>query len=232
MQSGASIAKYIFPMLGPTGTTSLRIGFAGIILMIINRPNIRNFSRDEWFYSFGYGVSIGFMILFLHKGIQRIPLGLGVTVEFIGPFVLALIMSKKALDIIWALLAGIGIMLIVPWKNDGIDIIGLLFTFSAGVLWAGYIVIGGKITKKMKGTDAVSVGMCIAAILILPFGIFSQQLTGLNLKLVLIGFSVAILSSVLPFSLDLVALKKLPSKTFSILQSLQPAFGAFSGLFF
>lgn len=232
VQGGASIAKYLFPYLGPAGTSSLRIGLAGVLLAIINRPKIHTFTRNQWLYSIVYGLCIAFMNLLFYYGIQRIPLGLGVTVEFIGPLSLALLTSKKTMDILWALLAGIGIILIVPWQNSNIDIIGLLFAFSAGILWAGYIFVGGKITKKMKGSDAVTTGMCIATLFILPFGIFSHDLDNLNLNLLLLGLGVAVFSSAMPFSLDIIALKRLPPKTFSVLQSLQPAFGALSGLLF
>ncbi|MCD7900133.1 MAG: DMT family transporter [Bacteroides sp.] len=232
VQGGASIAKYLFPFLGPAGTSSLRIGLAGILLVLINRPKIYLFTRSQWIYCFAYAICLAFMNLLFYYGIQRIPLGLGVTVEFIGPLALALVTSKKAIDICWALLAALGIMLIVPWDNNGVDIIGLLLAFSAGLLWAGYIVVGGRITKRMKGTDVVTTGMCIATLLILPFGVFSHGLDNLTLRLTLIGLGVAVFSSALPYSLDLIALKRLPPQTFSILQSLQPAFGALSGLLF
>lgn len=232
VQGGASIAKYLFPTLGPAGTSTLRIGLAGILLIIINRPNICLFKSREWLYSAGYGICLAFMNLLFYYAIQRIPIGLAVTVEFLGPLALALLTSKRLLDVVWALLAATGIALIVPWQNNGIDVIGLLFAFSAGILWAFYIVIGGKITRKMKGREAITVGMCIGAFLILPFGIFSHDLDALNFKLLLIGLCVAVFSSALPYSLDLLALRWLPSKTFSIIQSLQPAFGALSGLLF
>ena len=123
-------------------------------------------------------------------------------------------------------------MLIVPWRGGSVDPVGLLFVFLAGLLWAAYIVIGGKITARMKSSDAVTTGMCIAFLFILPFGIFSGDLDALDLKLLLIGLGVGVFSSALPFSLDLFALKQVPAKTFSVLQSLQPAFGALSGLVF
>ncbi len=232
VQGGASIAKYLFPVLGPAGTSTLRIGLAGILLAIINRPDIRKFTRSEWFYCLGYGICLGLMNLVFYYGIQRVPLGLGVTVEFIGPLALAMITSRKVLDIVWALLAALGILLIVPWESNGIDRVGLLLVFLAGVFWAGYIVMGRKVSQKMKGRDAVTVGMCMAALMILPFGILSGNLVNLNFPLLMAGLGVAVFSSALPFSLDLVALKKMPAKTFSILQSLQPAFGALSGLLF
>ncbi|MDR2919595.1 MAG: EamA family transporter [Tannerella sp.] len=232
MQGGASIAKYLFPILGPAGTSTLRLGFAGIALAIINRPRIWKFRRKEWTYSLAYGFTIGAMILLFYFGIQRIPLGLGVTVEFIGPLGLALLTSRKMSDFIWAILAGIGIILIVPWDGDSVDIVGLLFVFAAGLLWALYIVIGGEVTKKVKGPDIVTVGMCFATLVALPFAFYYHDLDNLDVRLLVLGLGVGILSSALPFSLDLVALKWMPAKTFSVLQSLQPAFGALSGLIF
>ena len=232
VQGGASIAKCLFPVLGPAGTSTLRIGLAGILLAVINRPRISKFTRGDWLCALAYGVSIAFMNLLFYYGIRRIPLGLGVTVEFIGPLGLALLTSRKAPDFLWAILAGTGIALIVPWGGGSVDPVGLLFVFAAGLLWAGYIVMGGKITRRMKSSDAVTTGMCIALLLILPFGIFSRDLENLNGKLLLLGFGVAVFSSALPFTLDLLALKKIPAKTFSVLQSLQPALGALSGLLF
>lgn len=232
VQGGASIAKCLFHMLGPAGAATLRIGLAGILLAIVNRPAIARFSRKEWLYSLFYGLSIGAMNLSFYYGIQRVPLGLGVTVEFIGPLSLAFITSRKITDFLWAVLAGIGIVLIVPWHNNGVDPLGLLFVFVAGVLWAVYIIAGGKITRRMRSSDAVTSGMCIATVFVLPFGVLSGDLLRLNWILLSLGLGVAVFSSALPFTLDLFALKKLPAKTFSILQSLQPAFGALSGLVF
>ena len=232
VQGGASIAKYLFPLLGPAGTSSLRIGLAGILLAAINRPDIRKFSRKNWVISIVYGLSIGFMNLLFYYGIQRIPLGLGVTVEFIGPLALALLTSRRPADFLWAFLAGTGIVLIVPWNGGSIDPVGLLFVFAAGILWALYIVAGRLITRDMKSSDAVTAGMCIALLFILPFGFFSGELDGLSPHLLLAGLGVAVFSSALPFTLDLFSLKRIPPRTFSVLQSLQPAFGALSGLLF
>mgnify|MGYP005983414335 CR=1 FL=1 len=232
VQSGASIAKRLFPVLGPGGTSSLRIGLSAIILFIVYKPDIRKLTKVQWFHCIGYGLSLAIMNLVFYYAIQRIPLGLGVTIEFIGPLALALFLSRKILDVFWALLACLGIMLIVPWKNDGVDLIGLLLAFTAGIFWAGYIVLGGKISRIMKNGDAVTVGMGVATLFILPFGILSGDLEPLTIKYLIMGLGVALLSSAVPFSLDLIALKKLPSRTFSVLMSLQPAFGALAGLIF
>ena len=232
VQGGASIAKRLFPILGASGTSTLRIGLSAVLLLLFNRPKIFRLSKKQWLYCAAYGLCLGTMNLAFYFAIQRIPLGLGVAVEFTGPLALALLLSRRLLDILWALLACAGIMLIAPWQNDGLDMLGIVFALIAGACWAGYILIGGKITKIMKSSDAVTVGMLFATLLILPIGIISGDLSSLNWELLLIGLSIALLSSAIPYSLDLIALKKLPSKTFSILMSLQPAFGALSGLIF
>ena len=232
VQGGASIAKYLFHVLGPAGAVTLRVGLAGIMLFLVNRPKIFQFSRKEWLYILFYGLSIGSMNLTFYYGIQRIPLGIGVAVEFIGPLGLALLTSRKLLDFVWAILAGLGIFFIVPRNGTGGDLIGIILVAVAGLLWAAYIVATGKITKHLKNSDAVTCGICVAALLVTPFGLFSGDLFQLNWKLLLMGFGVAVFSSVLPFSLDLWTMKKIPPKTFSVLQSLQPAFGALSGLLF
>lgn len=232
VQGGASIAKSLFPVLGAGGTASLRIGLSAVLLVLFFRPNIRKLTAEQWLYCSGYGICLAAMNLIFYYAIQRIPLGLGVALEFVGPLTLALFSSRKILDLFWALLACIGIALLVPWNNAGVDIIGLILALVAGAFWAFYILIGGKILKKVKRGEAVSVGMCIATLFILPFGIFSGDLDVLNGKWLLVGLGVALLSSAVPFSLDLIALGKIPSKTFSILMSLQPAFGALSGLVF
>ena len=232
VQGGASIAKQLFPSIGAIGTSTLRIGLSALLLTIINRPKFSTFTKQQWLYCSIYGLGIAAMNLIFYMAIQRIPLGLGVTVEFIGPLFLALALSRKWMDVIWALLACAGILFIVPWQNNDVDLLGLFLAFLAGVFWAVYIVMGGKVAAIMPGKDAVTTGMLFATAIIIPFALWDGALMNLTPILFLKGLGVAILSSALPFSLDLVALKQLPAKTFSILTSLQPAFAAFSGLIF
>lgn len=232
VQGGASLAKRLFPALGAIGTSTLRIGLSAIILFFINRPKLGSFSKKQWLYCSIYGLGIAAMNLIFYMAIKRIPLGLGVTIEFVGPLFLALVLSRKVLDLLWALLACTGILLIVPWGTGEVDLLGVLLAFLAGVFWAVYIVMGGKVSKVMDSKDAVSTGMLIAALFIIPFAIWDGQLLKITPLLFLQGLGVAILSSALPFSLDMIALKQLPAKTFSILTSLQPAFAALSGLLF
>ena len=232
IQGGASIAKHLFPVLGASGTASLRIVFAAFILLAVFRTRLSSLTRKQWQYCLAYGSFLGAMNLVFYFAIQRIPLGLGVTLEFTGPLALALLGSRKAIDLVWVLLAGLGIVLMAPWNESSIDLLGAGLALLAGAFWAGYIVVGGKVSKIMKGGDAVAVGMLFASVFVLPFGIFSGDLAVLNWELLLIGVGVALLTSAIPYTLEMGALNEISPKNFGILMSLHPAFAALSGMIF
>ena len=231
VQGGASIAKYLFHLLGPAGAVTLRVGLAGIMLFAAMRPKVWKFSREQWLCVLFYGVSVGLMNLTFYYGIQRVPLGIGVAVEFIGPLSVAIYASRKITDFLWVLLAAAGIICIVPWQGGG-DLWGYIFVSIAGVMWASYILSAGKLSGKMKNTEAVACGMCVATLIVLPFALASGDLLKLNGKLLLMGLGVAVFSSALPFTLDLFTIKRLEAKVYSVLQSLHPVFAALSGLIF
>lgn len=223
VQCGAAIAKTLFPAIGAAGTASMRIGVSALILLLAYRPNLKAITADQWKIVIPYGMALGAMNLIFYLAIERIHIGLAVTLEFIGPLLVAIIGSKRLIDYCWVLLAALGIVLIAPWTNDRLDILGVVFALLAGALWAAYIVLGGKISKIMNGGQAVSTGMLFAAILILPFGFFENGLTNLTPKLFGMGVALALLSSAIPFTLEMKALGQLPPRTFSILMSLEPA---------
>lgn len=223
VQCGAAIAKTLFPAIGAAGTASMRIGVSAVILLLAYRPNLKAIRADQWKIVIPYGMALGAMNLIFYLAIERIHIGLAVTLEFIGPLLVAIIGSKRLIDYCWVLLAALGIILIAPWTNDRLDILGVIFALLAGALWAAYIVLGGKISKIMNGGQAVSTGMLFAAILILPFGFFENGLTNLTPKLFGMGVALALLSSAIPFTLEMKALGQLPPRTFSILMSLEPA---------
>lgn len=232
VQCGAAIAKGLFPEIGAAATASLRIGLSAIILLAAFRPNLTKLNAKQWKYVILYGLSLGAMNMVFYMAIERIPIGLGVTLEFVGPLLLAIFSSKKAIDFIWIVLAAIGIALIAPWTSNGLNLIGVLLALLAGGFWAAYIILGGRISKIMKGGEAVAVGMLFATLLILPFGIFSGGLNHLSPKLLGLGASLALLSSAIPFTLEINALKQLPARTFSILMSLEPAMAALAAFVF
>jgi len=232
VQGGAAIAKGIFPVLGAAATSSLRIVLSALILVIYNRPNLKNITFAQWKLVSIYGITLGVMNLVFYLAIERIPLGLGVTLEFIGPLVLALTGSRKASDFLWVILAAAGIALIAPWSSKGLDLLGIFMALLAGVFWATYIVIGGRISKIMDGGKAVTIGMLFASIVIIPFALAGGILDNIKPGIFLAGLALALLSSAIPFTLEMQALRKIPAKTFSILMSLEPAAGALSGLIF
>lgn len=232
VQCGAAIAKGLFPEIGAAATASLRIGLSAIILLVAFRPKLSELNAKQWKYVILYGLSLGAMNMIFYFAIERIPIGLGVTLEFVGPLVVAIFSSKKAVDFIWVILAAAGIALIAPWTDKGLDLIGVLLALLAGAFWAAYILLGGRISKIMKGGEAVAVGMLFATILILPFGFAGGGLNHLNPKLLALGAALALLSSAIPFTLEITALKQLPPRTFSILMSLEPAMASLAAFVF
>lgn len=232
VQSGAAIAKTLFPILGAAATASVRIGISALILVAVYRPNLFKINAAQWKVVIPYGLSLGAMNLIFYLAIERIPIGLAVTLEFIGPLVVAVLGSKRLLDYLWILLAAAGIILIAPWSNNGIDLLGVVFALLAGALWAAYIVLGGKVSKIMKGGEAVATGMLFAALLILPFGILGNGFQQLTPNYLYLGVALALLSSAIPFTLEMKALGQLPARTFSILMSLEPAAASVCGLLF
>jgi len=234
IQTGASFAKNLFPLAGAAGTTSLRLIFASIILWSIWRPWRFKFNRTEMNHLLIYGSSLGLMNLSFYFSLQRIPLGMAVTLEFIGPLSLAILSSRKKIDFFWALLAALGIFMVMPESDTryAIDSIGMMFALIAGFFWALYIYFGQKAGKGLHGGVATAVGMSFAAFIALPFGIIIDGPKLLNLNILPMAIMVAILSSALPYSLEMIALKRMPAKTFGILMSLEPAIASLIGLIF
>ncbi|MNK47048.1 Threonine/homoserine exporter RhtA [compost metagenome] len=223
VQCGAAIAKTLFPTIGSAGTASMRIGISALILLLAYRPNLKIITAKQWKLVIPYGLSLGAMNLIYYIAIERIPIGLAVTLEFVGPLLLAIAGSKRLVDYCWVLLAAIGILLIAPWTNDRLDPVGIICALLAGAFWSAYIVLGGKVSKIMNDGDAVTIGMLFAAFLVLPFGFLESGLNNLTPKLFGMGIALALLSSAIPFTLEMKALGKLPPRTFSILMSLEPA---------
>lgn len=229
VQGGAAIAKGLFPVLGPAGTTSLRIGLSALVLLGVVRPRLGRLEAPQWRAVVPYGLALGAMNFLFYCALARVPLGLAVTLEFVGPLGLALAGSRRWLDGVWVLLAAAGIALIAPWHGAGVDLLGLGFALAAGGCWAVYIVLGQRTAAVLPGPVAVAVGMLFATLPVLPFGIASGSLLGLTPHLLLLGGLLALFSSMLPFSLEMRALKSLPTRTFSILMSLEPVAAALSG---
>ena len=235
IQSGASLAKQLFPEAGPAGTTGLRVCFAALVLLIIWRPWRTRFSKTQILYIVFYGLSLGLMNILFYLSLEKIPLGIAVGVEFTGPLVLALLSSKKWIDLVWAIIAGLGIYLILPHNQgtEGLSLVGILLALAAGFFWALYIIFGQRASRGGHNSGHVTaVGMTIAALSVLPFAIFLNGKALINVSLWPLGLLIGILSSALPYSLEMMALKNIPTKTFGVLMSFEPAMAALAGFLF
>jgi len=233
VQGGAALAKGLFPVLGSTGTVGLRTGLSAVILLAAFRPRLHRLSAAQWRVVLPYGLVLGVMNLVFYASLSRIPLGLAVTVEFIGPLSVAVFGSHKPVDVAWVVLASAGIALITPWTaGTGVDPVGVAFALAAGVGWALYIVIGKRLSHLLSGGAAVSVGMLVAAVAVVPYAAAAGGFARLTAAGLAAGLGVALLSSAIPYTLEIIALKALPARTFGILMSLEPAVAALVGLVF
>jgi inner membrane transporter RhtA len=230
---GTSFAKGLFPHVGATGTTAYRLTFAMLILMLVFRPWQKKWSRTDAPALLLYGLVLGSMNLLFYQSLKTIPFGLAIAVEFTGPLGLALWSSRRLGDIFWIVLAACGLLLVLPIGDAGLhaqalDPLGLLFAFLAGLCWATYIVIGQTVAKKHGGL-ATPMGMLAALLLVLPIGVWDAGVSLLNIEWMLLGLVVAVLSSAIPYSLEMYSLKHMPRQLFSILLSLEPVVGALAG---
>ncbi len=235
IQSGAALAKQLFPLVGAAGASTLRLIFAATILLIVWRP-----FRPSVFPAPSqrqavllYGLSLGAMNLLFYIALERIPLGLAVAFEFCGPLTIALFQSRRALDFLWVIFAVFGLALLLPiGTTTSLDPVGVAFALGAGVCWALYIIFGQSAGSETHGGVAVALGMSIAALVVLPVGVIANGSALLSWEAIRASLAVAILSSALPYTLEMYALKRLPVHTFGVLMSIEPAIGALSGLMF
>ncbi len=235
IQAGAALAKELFPALGPAGTTGLRAAFAALLLLAIFRPPLLRLSRQQWRAVFPYGITVGGMNLAFYFALDRIPLGLAVTLEFVGPLGVAVLGSRRAADFLWALFAAVGIVLLAPWSGGAaaLDGVGMGLALFAGACWGAYIFLGGRLSGVLPHDgQGVALGMSVAALTVLPFALPAIGSVGLTPRILGIALAVAALSSALPYTLEMVGLRALPSRTFGILMSLEPAVATLVGLFF
>lgn len=234
IQSGASIAKSLFPVIGATGTTSIRLILAATLLLIVMRPWRRPLSRRAWKSTLIYGVSLGIMNLLFYQALQTVPLGIAVALEFTGPLAVAMLSSRRWLDLLWVALAVLGLILLLLLGDDSngpIDPYGAACALGAGVCWALYILFGQK-AGAINGAQSATLGITIAAIVIAPVGLIDVGTAIFDFDVLPLALAVAVLSTALPYTLEMIALPRLPTQTFGTLMSLEPAVGALSGLLF
>lgn len=225
VQLGAAFAKSLFPLAAPTAVAWLRMTVAAVVFWVIARPRVRGRSGAEWRTVLGYGVTLALMNWSIYLAFSRIPIGLAVTIEFLGPLSLALFGSRRARDVLWVLLAAVGVALLGAFPVT-IDWIGVGFALLAGAAWAGYIVLGRSTGRSWEGITGVSIGSLVGAVIFLVPGLLAGGADLLQPKVLLLGVVVGLLSSVIPYGLEMVALRSIPPGVFGILMSIEPAAAA------
>ncbi|HEX6797456.1 MAG TPA: EamA family transporter [Ktedonobacterales bacterium] len=232
-QIGAALATHLFGIAGPGGTVLLRIGFAALILVLSQGglpTRALHLTRRAYVPVVLFGLTLACMNFSFYSALDRIPLGIAVTIEFIGPLGVAVAGSRRALDFVWVAFAAGGILLFAPWTGARLDPFGVLLALVAGGLWACYILLSARVGRSFPGSSGLALAMCIGALAILPVGVVSAGTTLLSPLLLLAGCAVALLSSAIPYSLEIEALRRMPTHIFGIMMSLEPAVAALVGL--
>lgn len=228
---GAALAQRLFPLVGAQGATALRVSLAAAILLLIHRPSLKALAHGHLRTIALYGAALGAMNLLFYLSLRTIPLGVAVAVEFTGPLVVAALAQRNRLDILWLVLAAAGLAALAPVASAGasaLDPVGLLFALGAGLFWALYILFGQKAGEAGQGA-ATAWGMTAAACVVVPFGAAHAGAALFAPALLPLAVTVAVLSSALPYSLEMFALTRLPRVTFGTLMSLEPAIAAMMG---
>ena len=233
IQSGASLAKSLFPLVGAPGVTALRLALGTLILVIIFKPWRLRFTAEQRLPLLLYGLALGAMNYLFYLSIQRIPLGIAVALEFTGPLAVALFGSRRPLDFVWVILGVLGLGFLLPLGQDvaQVDLTGALLALGAGACWAVYILTGQRAGEE-HGPATVAMGSLIAAVVFVPLGMLQATDTLFQWSLLPLGLAIAVLSTALPYSLEMIALTRMPTRTFGTLMSMEPALAALSGMIF
>ncbi|TCS12132.1 DMT family transporter [Caulobacter sp. BK020] len=228
---GTSFAKTLFPLVGAQGASAYRVGFSALVLCLVWRPWTMRMNREDLFAVVSYGAMMGAMNLCFYMALRTIPLGVAIAIEFTGPLSLALLHARKPVHFAWVALAAAGLSLLLPLGDASLtlDPMGVAFAATAAVFWALYIVAGQR-TGHLHGGRSVALGMTTAAVVVAPFGVAAAGAALLNPAALGLGLVVAVVSSAIPYSLEMVAMRAISRRSFGVMLSLEPAVGALAGL--
>lgn len=230
VQFGAALAKSLFDEVGPGGTVFLRVLFAALVLAAVWRPAVGGRSRSDWRLIVLFGVSLAAMNLSFYEALERIPLGIAVTFEFVGPLGVAIAGSRRALDLVWVLLAAAGIALLSDFGSADLDGLGVALALVAGGFWAAYILLSARVGRAFEGGGGLALAMVVAAAMLVPVGVADAGGELLVPGILAVGAAVAMLSSAIPYTLEMEALRRMPVGVFGVLMSMEPAVAALAGL--
>lgn len=223
IQLGAAIAKPLMGDLGSSGVVLLRVGFAALLLLLLHRPTWRGYSPQDYRNLLWFGIAMAFMNGFYYAAIERLPIGIAVAIEFLGPLSVAIYKSRSRLDWLWVALATVGIVLLAPTPSSNLDPLGVAYALLAAVGWGSYILISAKAGESLPSRQAIPIAMTIATMLLLPLGIGNLGPAIAQPRLLLLGALVGFLGSVVTYSLEFAALKRMPVNVFGVLLSVEPA---------
>lgn len=229
VQFGGALAVSLMSRAGALGVVSLRLVVAAVVLVVVCLPRLRGHSRADWGTVILFGITMAAMNGLFYQAAARIPLGPAVTLEVLGPLALSVLASRRAINFVWAGLALAGVFLLGGGGFGSLDPVGVAFALSAGAMWAAYIIFSARTGRRFPQADGLALAMVIGAVLFLPLGIVESGAKLLNPTTIALGAAVAVLSSVLPYTLELLALRHLPASTFAIMMSLEPAIAAIAG---
>lgn len=230
VQVGASLAKGLFPITGSNGVVFMRTALATVMLGLVWRPVWRGYGWREYAQIVLYGANIAMMMLGFYAAISRIPLGVAVAISFAGPLGIAVLTSRKLGDILWVLVAGVGVLLLSPLTNEALDPVGVFLAFISALGWAFYVLLTKQVTRTMSGNGVLVMAMAVAALVAAPFGMGGAVHILAAPSYVLLAVVVAFLSSSAPFALEYQAMKRLSPRAFGLLLSLEPMMAALMGL--
>ncbi|WP_426368801.1 EamA family transporter [Streptomyces sp. E-08] len=229
VQFGSAVAVLLMPRAGALGVVTLRLVLAAAVLLIVCRPKVRGYGRADWGTIVAFGAAMAGMNILFYQAADRIPLGAAVTLEVLGPLILSVVASRRLMNLLWAGLALGGVVLLGGGGFDRLDPLGAAFALAAGAMWAAYIVFSARTGRRFPQADGLALAMAFGAVLSLPLGIAEAGDKLLVPSTIGLGLAVALMSSVLPYTLELLALRRLPAPTFAILMSLEPAIAAAAG---
>jgi inner membrane transporter RhtA len=229
VQFGAALAKTLFDEVGPGGAVFLRVLFAALVLAAISRPALTGRSRADWRLLVSFGFSLVAMNLAFYEALDRIPLGIAVTIEFVGPLGVAVAGSRRALDLVWVALAAAGILLLSDFGTADLDTLGVALALLAGGFWAAYILLAARVGRAFEGGQGLALAMGAGALMLAPVGVADGGGELLVPGVLVLALGVAILSSAIPYTLEMEALRRMPAGVFGVLMSLEPAMAALAG---
>jgi inner membrane transporter RhtA len=229
VQFGAALAKTVFDEAGPAGTVFLRVLFAAIVLMAIWRPALRGRTRADWRLIALFGLSLGGMNLAYYEALERIPLAITVTIEFVGPLGVAIAGSRRPLDLVWVVLAAGGILLLSDFGSADLDPVGVVLALVAGCFWAAYILLSVRVGNAFPGASGLALAMVAASVMLAPVGVADAGSALLTPEVLAVAAGVAMLSSAIPYTLEMEALRRMPAGVFGVMMSIEPAVAALAG---